>query len=387
MATPVTCGGSTPRVARSVWMKTPYSSAVCSRRVVSRHETRSREPLNTPTLVFVLPTSMTSSMALLHRHVARNHAHDLPTVRADHERPVAPEVHGHPFPPVRRPRAAANALGSLEPRLADPLQTGAEESSIPPVEGGEDSFEDLTDDADPTGLHSDGGGEIAQRARKLRLIDVEADAEDDVIEHAGRQGRRLREHAADLPLAHQHIVGPTNGGAKAHTRPQRVGHRDRADQRELRRARRRQWRTEDHRHEQALSLGVDPAAAAPPAPGRLMGRRYHRALGGARRGEMQGLRLRGIHDAQRVDAVAEPARRFGQAHWSAARLALSLARICCCSSRRPRVCATTSGRARSAKSGRPSLPSRKAISLRARSISLPSRARSAPRSTTPWRCT
>src|SRR5262252_9164158 len=228
MATPVTCGGSTPRVARSVWMKTPYSSAVCSRRVVSRHETRSREPLNTPTLVFVLPTSMTSSMALLHRHLARDHAQHLPTVRAEHKRSVAPEVHGHPFPSVRRPRAAADALGSLEPSLADPLQTGAEESSIPPVEGGEDGFEDLTDDADPPGLNPDGGGEIAQRLRKLRLIDVEADAEDDVIEHAGQQGRRLREHAADLPLAHQHIVGPANAGAETHTRPQRVGHRYRA---------------------------------------------------------------------------------------------------------------------------------------------------------------
>src|SRR5215472_18111318 len=133
MATPVTCCGSTPRV-------------------VSRHETRSREPLNTPTLVFVLPTSMTSSMALLHRHVARDHAQHLPTIRAEHERPVAPEVHGHPFPPVRRSRAAAYALGSLEPRLADHLQTGAEESSIPPVEGREDGFEDLTDDADPPGF-------------------------------------------------------------------------------------------------------------------------------------------------------------------------------------------------------------------------------------------
>src|SRR5262249_60199004 len=93
--------------------------------------------------------------------------------------------------------------------------------------------------------------------------------------------------------------------------------------------------------EPAPPPGVAPAAAAPPAPGRLMGRRSPRALGGARRGEMQGLRLRGIDDAQRVDAVTEPARRFGQAHWSAVRLALSLARICCCSSRRPPVCATT----------------------------------------------
>src|SRR5215813_7342415 len=213
MATPVTCGGWTPRVASSVWM-------------------------NTPTLVFVLPTSMTSSMALLHRHVARDHAQHLPTVRAEHERSVAPEIHGHPFPPVRRPRAAADALGSLEPRFADPLQTEAEESSIPPVEGGENGFEDLTDDADPTGLHPDGSGEIAQRLWKLRLIDVEPDAEDDVIEHAGQQGRRLGEHAADLPLAHQHIVGPANGGAEAPARSQRVGHRDRADQRELRRPRR-----------------------------------------------------------------------------------------------------------------------------------------------------
>src|SRR5262245_24901973 len=163
MATPVRRCCSIPRVARRVWMKTPYSSAVCSRRVVSRHETRSREPLNTPTLVLVLPTSMTSSMARLHGHVARDHPQRLSAVRAEHEPAGPPEGHRHPFPSVRRPRAAADALGPLEPRLADPVQTPSEEPSVPPIEGGEHALEDLADVAHPSRLDADGGSEIAQR--------------------------------------------------------------------------------------------------------------------------------------------------------------------------------------------------------------------------------
>src|SRR5499425_334758 len=363
MATPVTRGGSIPRVARSVWMNTPYSSAVCSRLVVSRHETRSREPSKTPTLVLVLPTSITSSMAPLHGHVSREHTEGLAAVRAEHERAVAPEVHRHAFPSVRRPRAAPDTLRPLEPRFSDAVQAGGEEPSIPPIEGRKHALKNLADGRHPSRLDADGGREIAQRRGKLGLIDVEADAEDDVAERARPWRRRLRQHAADLPLSHHHVVGPADGGAHSRTRPERVSHRHGTHQGELGRAIRRHGRTEDYGHEQA------------------------RALGGARLGQPHRLGLCRIDDAQRVDAVAEAAGGFGQAHWSAVRLALSLARICCCSSRRPRSRATTSPGARSTKSGRLSFPSRKAISLRARSISLPSRARSAPRSTTPSRWT
>src|SRR5215831_6345326 len=281
MATPVTRGGSIPRVARSVWMNTPYSSAVCSRRVVSRHETRSREPSKTPTLVLVLPTSITSSMARLHDHVSREHTEGLAAVRAEHERAVAPEVHRHAFPSVRRPRAAPDALRPLEPRFSDAVQAGGEEPSIPPIEGRKHALENLADGRHPSRLDADGGREIAQRRGKLGLIDVEADAEDDVAERARPWRRRLRQHAADLPLSHHHVVGPADGSAHSRTRPEGVSHRHGTHQGELGRAIRRHGRTEDYGHEQALSPGVDPAAAAA-APSRgLMARRHHRALGGA----------------------------------------------------------------------------------------------------------
>src|SRR5947207_7541221 len=49
-------------------MKNPYSSAVCSRRVVNVHDMRSPASSHSPTLVLVLPTSITSSMAALRYH-------------------------------------------------------------------------------------------------------------------------------------------------------------------------------------------------------------------------------------------------------------------------------------------------------------------------------
>src|SRR2546421_617378 len=61
-ATPWRSDGWMPRVRSSVPKKIPYSSAVCSRRLVRRQDTRSRSPSNTPILVLVFPTSATSSI-------------------------------------------------------------------------------------------------------------------------------------------------------------------------------------------------------------------------------------------------------------------------------------------------------------------------------------
>ncbi len=44
IAAPWIVDGAMPRVRSSVSMNRPYSSAVCSRRVVSRHETSNRGP-------------------------------------------------------------------------------------------------------------------------------------------------------------------------------------------------------------------------------------------------------------------------------------------------------------------------------------------------------
>src|SRR4249920_1892762 len=99
MATPVMPCCSMPRVLRSVRMKTPYSSAVCSRRVVSRHDTSSRGPLKTPILVLVLPTSMTSSMDRLRRDLARHDPHRLAAVRPEEEGAVGGQAHRDPLAP------------------------------------------------------------------------------------------------------------------------------------------------------------------------------------------------------------------------------------------------------------------------------------------------
>src|ERR1043165_3832262 len=58
-ATAVTWPGSRPLERNNVWMRRPYWSAVCSRRVVSVHDTRSPASSHKPTLVLVLPTSRT----------------------------------------------------------------------------------------------------------------------------------------------------------------------------------------------------------------------------------------------------------------------------------------------------------------------------------------
>src|SRR6266581_5658062 len=115
MATPVMRCCSMPRVPRSVWMKTPYSSAVCSRRVVNRHDASRREPLKTPILVLVLPTSMTSSMDRLHRDFARHDSHRLAAVGPEQERPIQIEADGDTLAPVSRRRPAADALRVLAP--------------------------------------------------------------------------------------------------------------------------------------------------------------------------------------------------------------------------------------------------------------------------------
>src|SRR6267142_758297 len=142
MATPVMRCCSMPRVPSSVWMKTPYSSAVCSRRVVRRHDATRRGPLNTPTFVLVLPTSMTSSIGGLHSHVAR-------------------------------PGAAAYALGALEPCLAEALHARREKACVPAIEGGQHHLPHLGEIVGASCLHPQRGGERRQRLRKSGLVDVQ----------------------------------------------------------------------------------------------------------------------------------------------------------------------------------------------------------------------
>src|SRR5574342_318441 len=137
MATPVMRCCSMPRVPRSVWMKTPYSSAVCSRRVVSRHDPSSRGPLKTPILVLVLPTSMTSSMLDLRRDLARKNPHGLAAIGLQQQGPVGSQTHGDALASIRRPRAAADALRAPEPGRAERPEPSIEEAPLPAIQSGQ----------------------------------------------------------------------------------------------------------------------------------------------------------------------------------------------------------------------------------------------------------
>src|SRR5256885_659826 len=115
MATPRISCWVMPRVARMVRMNTPYSSAVCSRRVVRRQDTRSRESWHTPIFVLVLPTSMSSSMISLRGDFARDDANHRAVVHPDHEGAVGGQIHGQPLASVAGMDPATYAPGALEP--------------------------------------------------------------------------------------------------------------------------------------------------------------------------------------------------------------------------------------------------------------------------------
>src|SRR5207249_10490362 len=105
-----------PRARRSVSMNTPYSSAVCSRRLVRTQDTRSRSPSKTPIFVLVLPTSATSSMDHLRRDLARDDPLHPPAV-VYQQRAVHVEADGHAAEGVH-PDRAPDGLTPCEPALA-----------------------------------------------------------------------------------------------------------------------------------------------------------------------------------------------------------------------------------------------------------------------------
>src|SRR3989442_15032487 len=116
MATPWMSPTGIPRARRSVSMNTPYSSAVCSRRLVRTQETRSRSRSKTPIFVLVLPTSATRSMGHLRRDLACKNPLNSPAV-VDQERAVGVEADGDPGDGVDRYRAP-DRLAPREPAIA-----------------------------------------------------------------------------------------------------------------------------------------------------------------------------------------------------------------------------------------------------------------------------
>src|SRR3990170_2796979 len=194
-----------PRVRSRVSKKIPYSSAVCSRRLVSRQETRSRGPSKTPILLFVLPTSATSSM----RHPALG---DLPGHHAPHggavvheKGAVGVEANRRALEAVDR-HAAADGVGEREP----------------------------------------------PRAHRADALPLEPRAPDiERLEERRRRQARLDENARQLPAADEDVVRPLEPGRQAGRRGQRLGDRDGARQRYGRQPRQRQTRAGHHGRAQA----------------------------------------------------------------------------------------------------------------------------------------
>src|SRR3984893_5743763 len=387
MATPRISCWVMPRVARMVRMNTPYSSAVCSRRVVRRQDTRSRESWHTPIFVLVLPTSMSRSMVSLRGDFSRDDANGRAVIHPDHEGAVRGKIHGQPLASVTRTHMATYAPRALEPDRPQRAQAPLEEARVALLERVQQSGQDRRHLVRSLGGEPERGRPLPQLAGKDELVDVDADAQDHVGESARGVALGLGQDARDLPSVHQHVIGPADLARDAGDGGKSIDDGDRGDERELGGEGGGKGRTENHRHQEALAGLVEPDAPAPSPARALMGGRDHRTLGGAGRRAPGGLDLRGIERGESLDGVAETLRGAGPNHARPARLWVSLASICCCSPRRSRSRATTSAGARSTKSGRESLPSRKAISLRALSISLPRRVRSAVTSTTPCRCT
>src|SRR5688572_9065402 len=169
IATPVMVAGVSPRVRSSVSMNRPYSSAVCSRRLVSRQEASRRGPSYTPILVLVLPTSMASSIAL--RDLARHHA-AAPAVRVGHdERAVGVHVHRHAADAVDRDRAAQR-VGQRAPALSDRREALALEPPAPLAEGVEQRGQQRVAVHQAAAHEPDGGrlGDELGREHALREI-------------------------------------------------------------------------------------------------------------------------------------------------------------------------------------------------------------------------
>src|SRR5574341_2584085 len=227
IATPWTSEVWMPRVRSSVSMKRPYSSEVCSRRLVRRQETSSRRASKMPIFVLVLPTSATSSMVrppLARRPGPRlgdlaGHDSRQPPVLLHQERAVGRQVHGHAAHAVHRD-APSDGVGEGEPPLAhrgDPLVL---EATPPRVELLQHRREHGVALRRPARLPRHGGRVVPELGREFPLRQVDPDADDD-----GRGDPRLHEDPGDLSPAHEDVVRPLEPRLEPGGPPERLGHR------------------------------------------------------------------------------------------------------------------------------------------------------------------
>src|SRR5262245_7926089 len=228
MATPWICRGSIARERSSVSMNMPYSSAVCSRRVVRRHDTRSRSPSNTPTFVFVLPTSSTSNMS----EDSDLAGHDAMTALAvlEQQRAIDVEIHRDAGDTVDGD-TPSDRVGYGQPARADRRQPVVLELRAPVVEGLERHRQhgvalDVASRLQPDGR---GAGGEAGRERALPEVDANADG-NDAGGAAGARGVRggrhtaLEQNAGDLTSADEDIVRPFEASTEPRHARQRFGH-------------------------------------------------------------------------------------------------------------------------------------------------------------------
>src|SRR5262245_10871820 len=210
MATPWICRGSIARERSSVSMNMPYSSAVCSRRVVRRHDTRSRSPSNTPTFVLVLPTSSTSSIS----EDSDLAGHDTMTALAvlEQQRAIDVEIHRDAGDAVDGD-TSPDRVGDGQPARADGRQPVVLELRAPVVEGLERCRQHgvALDVASRLQPDRRGAGGEARRERALPEVDADADGDD-----AGRAARRraagggrhtaLEQNACDLAPRDEDVI-------------------------------------------------------------------------------------------------------------------------------------------------------------------------------------
>src|SRR5256712_1456125 len=192
-ATPSIWRGSMPRVRSRVSMKRPYSSAVCSRRLVSRHDTRRRSPSYTPTFVLVLPTSSTSSNSD-DSQLAGHHAMP-PPADLQHERAVGVEVHGHPGDAVHRD-AATDRVRERQPARAHRREAVALQLRAPAVEGLEQRRQRPVALDYLAGLEQDRRRAFGEPRPTRALAQVDPDADGDHAHRPGRAGAAGGRHAA-----------------------------------------------------------------------------------------------------------------------------------------------------------------------------------------------
>src|ERR1041385_6362477 len=194
-------------------MITPYSSAVRSGWVARRQWVIRFFPWESPSTMLVLPISMARSMdrnSILQRnHVAGINIVQRAALVFNQQRAVrrdaARAADDHLIEVLDPDSLAAEPEARFPPRPQS-VEAGLFKHSIAPVEGVNQSRQHVF-------ARDKSAAQIGQRSRArtdfcghfiAAVVDVNADAEDHMLDGAGRASR-LGQHAGELPAAAQHI--------------------------------------------------------------------------------------------------------------------------------------------------------------------------------------